>query len=83
VHVERQRGGRAALAQRFIGDGVVEKAASRAAPRLRNGEFEKSFRTKAIVILDRMRRLPIVAGGTGSEIRRQFQAALLQSLLIQ
>ena len=82
VHVERERGGRAALAQRLVGDRVVEEAGAGAAPLLADGEFEKPFRAKPVVVLGRMRCVAVVVGRTGGEVGCQVQATLLQALLV-
>ena len=61
---------------------MVEEAGAGSAPFLADGEFEKALRPEPVVVLDRMRSVTVVFGRTGGEVGGQFQATLLQALLI-
>jgi hypothetical protein len=81
VHVERQRGGRAALAERFVGDCVVEETGTGAAPGGGDGQVQKAILAEPLVILGGVRRVAVVLAGADGEPGREGQAALLQALL--
>jgi hypothetical protein len=81
MHVEGERCRRAALAQHFVGDRVIEKAGARAAPFLADTEREKSFLAQTLVILDGVAGVAVMRRRPASEIGRQLTAFVLQALL--
>jgi hypothetical protein len=54
MHVEGERRRRAALAQRLVGDRVIEKAGAGATPFPRDGQRQETLVAKALVIFDRV-----------------------------
>jgi hypothetical protein len=77
VHVEGERRRRAALAQRFISDRVVEKACAQTSPFLADRQRQEPFLTQAVVVLDGMAGLAIVRRREGGEIGGQLAAFVL------
>src|SRR4051794_40682453 len=82
MHVEGKRRRRAALAQRFIGDRVVEKACAQTSPFLADRQRQEPFLTQAVVVLDGMAGVAIVRRRPGTEIEGQLAALVLQALLL-
>ena len=83
VHVEGERRRRAALPQSLIGDRVIEKARTTTAPLLPDRQREKALVAQLLVILNRVARIAVMRRSAFGKIRRQFQAFLLQPLLLR
>jgi hypothetical protein len=82
MHVEGKRRRRAALAQRLIGDRVVQKACTSAAPFRADRQREEAFLAQAVVVLGRMAGVAVMRCRAGREIGGQLAALLLQASLL-
>ena len=65
----RERGS-VGLAQRFVGDRVIEKACAQAAPLLPYCQRQEAFVAQTVVILDRMAGIAVMRCRAGQEIGR-------------
>jgi hypothetical protein len=65
------------LAQRFIGDRVVEKACAQTSPFFADRQRQEPFLAQAVVVLDGMAGLAIVRRRPGTEIGGQLAAFVL------
>ena len=82
MHIEGQRGGRAALGELFQGERMAEQLFSPAAQRCGDVERMKPGLTQQGIILDRIACLAVMLGRPGGEVCGQFLALGLNALVL-